>query len=442
MMNHIHMRVRWRWAGLLLVLATVAVACSGGQRGGTDEGVREAVRTSLAAGPSPTASPTPTPEPTATPRPTATPQPTATPDFIANPPTRPPSPARTAGGRTYPPGAFEFIHTQFSVPPPPARVPDEFVAGLPAVPDGVCPLTGLPVENPAVLQRRPLNVRVDNSEPARPQAGLAFADVVWETLAEGGITRFTATYLCQDAETIGPVRSARLIDLQLWPMLDAVLVHVGASQPVMDMILSSPWAEANLDEYLGAPGFYRIPEAPVSWLRTYTGTGLLWEAVEAMGQQRPSRTLRGWRFDQTPPPEGGQPAVELLIPFSQLASSVVRFRYDEASGTYVRYQGEAPHVDRLTGEPLRAATVFVVFAEMTVTEIVEDSLGSRSLHFKVYGEGPALVVRDGLAYEVTWRREGENVMIRPVDAEGHIVPFKPGPIWVEIVPLGLEVSWE
>ncbi|MDQ7030325.1 MAG: DUF3048 domain-containing protein [Ardenticatenia bacterium] len=438
-----HTSSQRRSIGLLALVAWVLVACANNQGVGGDEGGQAAVRTSLAATPSPAATVSPTPEPkaTATPRPTTTPQPTATPDFIAKPPTRPPSPGRTSGNRTYPPGAFEFIHTQFGVPPPPARVPDAFVESLPAVPEGTCPLTGQLVEDTTVLQRRPLNVRVDNSEPARPQAGLALADVVWEALAEGGITRFTATYLCQEAEAIGPVRSARLIDLQLWPMLDAVLVHVGASQPVMDMILSSPWAEANLDEYLGAPGFYRVSEAPASWLRTYTNTALLWEAVEAMGQQRPSRTLRGWHFNNVPP-AGGQPAAELVIPFSQAANSVVRFRYDPERGTHVRYQGSIPHMDRLTGEPLRASTVFVIFAKMTITRIVEDRLGSRSLHFAIYGEGPAVVVRDGMAYEVTWRREGENVMIRPVDGRGEIVPFKPGPIWVEIVPLESPVSWK
>ncbi len=436
----------------LAVLVATLVACASSQAE-EKSAVRQAIRTSLAAAPQTTPAPgertaTATPPPTATARPTATPRPTATstatstPYPITTPPTRPPSPGRTRGGRTYPPGAFEFIHTQFDVPPPPPRLPDEFVQSLPAVPEGVCPLTGRPVKDPAVLQRRPLNVRVDNSAQGRPQSGLAFADVVWEALAEGGITRFTATYLCQEANAIGPVRSARLIDLQLWPMLDAVLVHVGASQPVMDMILSSPWANANLDEYLGHPGFYRISRAPASWLRTYTNTERLWAAVEAIGEQRPARTLRGWLFSEEPPPGDREPATELEIPFSPGTSSVVRFRYDEASGSYLRFQGNQPHVDKLTGKQLRASTVFVVFAEMTVTKIVEDSLGSKSLHFKVYGEGPALVVRDGFVYRVRWRREGENVMMRPVDAQGRIVPFKPGQIWVEIVPSDMQVTWK
>lgn len=425
--------VRRFWVGVLVGL--LLVACGGGSS--SQEEALTLAPTNTPA-PAPTATATPTPEPS----PTPTPEPTPTPDYIANPPPRPTTPAQTVPetGRTYPPGMYEYIHTQFDVPHPPAPVPDAFVQSLPAPPEGVCPLTGLPVDDPAVLQRRPLNVRIDNSPQGRPQSGLAFADVVWEALAEGGITRFTATFLCQSPDVIGPVRSARLIDLQLWPMLDAILVHVGASQPVTDMILSSPWNRANIDEWLGHEAFYRIPaeQAPVSWLRTYTSAARLWQFAESLGEQRPSRTLRGWRFDETPP-EGGVPAQTVVIPYSPGTSSVVTYRYDAETGRYWRYQGDTPHTDRTTGTQLSAATVFIVFADMTVTPIVEDSLGNKSLHFKIWGEGRGIVVRDGRAYEVTWRREGENVLIRPIAADGTIFPFKPGPLWVQIVPTGMDV---
>lgn len=368
--------------------------------------------------------------------------PTATPDYVNAPPTRPPSPGHTVFGRSYPDGAYEFIHTQFDVPPPPPRVPHDYVEALPAVGDGVCPLTGVPVDDPSVLQRRPLNVRIDNSPPGRPQAGLASADVIWEALAEGGFTRFTATYLCRDAETVGPVRSARLIDLQLWPMLDAILVHVGASQPVTDMILASPWAEANLDEWLGASAFYRVNNAPQGWLRTHTSTDRLWNGAEEIGQQRPSETLRGWRFDEVPPEGDAGGAAEVVIPYAAGTSSVVTYRYDSSSGEYLRFQGQSPHVERLTGAQHSAATVFVVFAEMTVTPIVEDSLGNKSLHFEIYGEGDGLVFRDGRRYDVTWRREGENVLIRPITSDGKMLPFKAGQLWVQVVPEEMEVAWQ
>ena len=92
-----------------------------------------------------------------------------------------------------------------------------------------CPFTGLSVSRPVLESRRPILAQIGNSNPERPQFGLAQADLVFETIAEGGITRFSAIYLCQDAVDIAGVRSGRLIDLQLVPMFDAIFVHVGAS---------------------------------------------------------------------------------------------------------------------------------------------------------------------------------------------------------------------
>ena len=422
-------------AGIVLVLTWALAGCGG------EEPAPQPTATSVTIN-TVTPAPTGTPATTPTSEPTETPVPTATPDYINAAPTRPPSPGHTIHGRSYPDGAYEFIHSQFDVPAPPPRVPDDYLQALPAVDTGVCPLTGMPVSDPGVLERRPLNVRIDNTPPARPQAGLAAADVVWEALAEGGFTRFTATYLCQDADPIGPVRSARLIDLQLWPMLDAILVHVGASQPVMDMILASPWAEANLDELLGTPGFYRIDQAPRGWLRTYTSTSRLWNAAEEIGINRPAETLRGWKFSEEAPATAAGDATEISIPYAAGTSSVVNYRYDDAAGEYLRFQGQAPHTARPTGDQLTAATIFVIFSEMTVTPIVEDSLGNKSLHFQIYGEGEGLVFRDGSAYEVTWRREGENVFIRPITDDGDVLPFKPGQLWVQIVPDSMDVEWQ
>jgi len=98
-----------------------------------------------------------------------------------------------------------------------------------------CPFTDLPVSHTVLATRRPILVQIGNSSPERPQFGLMQADLVFETIAEGGITRFSAIYLCQDASEIAGVRSGRLIDLQLVPMLNAIFVHVGASEQVQKL---------------------------------------------------------------------------------------------------------------------------------------------------------------------------------------------------------------
>ena len=97
-------------------------------------------------------------------------------------------------------------------------------------PENINPLTGQEVDDPDILNRRPLIVKVINA-PAevRPQAGLMYADVVWETLIAGGVTRFSAIYYSQDIDFVGPIRSARLSDFELIRMYRATLVYSGMS---------------------------------------------------------------------------------------------------------------------------------------------------------------------------------------------------------------------
>jgi len=359
-------------------------------------------------------------------------------DYLKNPPKRTPSPGRVVGSHVYPPGAYEFIHDQFKVPPPLGRVPDSFLDTLPAVGKGICPLSGLPVSDPAVLRRRPLAIRVGNAPAARLQFGLTSADMVIEALAEGGVTRFTALYLCQDASRIGPIRSARLIDLEITPMFDAVLVHVGASQPVLDMILSSPFGDNNIDDFLGHKGFHLDPNRrrPFS---TFTNTRELWKVVESRGRQHPAK-LRGLVFSDTVPPEPGKPATTISIPY-RTGLSDVTYQYDEEAARYLRSQAGKPFTDAATGKQLAADNVVVVFSHVTVTKIVEDSLGSLSLHHDLGGQGKTLLFRNGQVWEGFWRREGENVMLHYVSADGNPLPLKPGQTWVQVVPDDLEVTW-
>ncbi|MDQ4078669.1 MAG: DUF3048 domain-containing protein [Chloroflexota bacterium] len=385
---------------------------------------------------------TATPAPTFTPEVTVSPLTSPTPNFpnfAANPPQRLPSAGRVTHGKTYPPGAYEFIHDQFNVPPPPARVPKEYVLQLPAVPEEICPLTGEAAPK-GIESRRPINVRIDNSPQGRPQAGLENADVIWETLAEGGVTRLTVTFHCRTPDTLGPIRSARLIDLQLTPMLDAWFVYSGASQPVTDMIWASPFADRSIEEWAGDPGFYRIDQAPVGWLRTYSNNDLIQSVIAARDDGAPPDPLRGWQFSEQVPPASDGEATRIYIPYGG-GSSAVSYHYDPSMERYLRYQGQAAHTTQ-SGTQLAMDNIIVLFAEETVTLIVEDTLGSRSLHYKLHGEGLALLFRDGRVWDARWVREGENTLVRVVDNVGEVIPLAPGQTAVQIVSDQTNVTWE
>jgi hypothetical protein len=110
----------------------------------------------------------------------------------------------------------------------------------------------------------------------------------------------------------------------------------------------------------------------------------------------------------------------------------VEWRYDPAQGGYVRFQGGQPHTDAATGRPILAQNVIAVVAEHTLTDILEDTLGSRSVDIQLYGFGDFRIFRDGRVYEGTWRADPENPprWFGPGEA---IVGLKPGQTWIQVV---------
>ncbi|MCA1553034.1 MAG: DUF3048 domain-containing protein, partial [Chloroflexi bacterium] len=339
----------------------------------------------------------------------------------------------TVQGKRYPAGTFEYLHGLFKIPLPLPNVPVESAQRTGE--SSTCPLTGLPLTNPNLLNRRPLNIRVDNAPLARPQSGLSSADIIFETLTEGGVTRFTAVFLCTPHDVqVGPIRSARLIDLQLAPMFKAILVHVGASAPVTDMIWSSEIGSAEMDpDQRDSPGFGRV-----AWRRVphnmYARTDALWAAAAEQHVDGPV-DLTGFAFDSKAP-DGGQAVRAIHVP----AGAAADVSYAFADGLYTKRISGAAHLDMTTGQPLRFANVIVLYAKLTVTPIIEDVQGERSLFFDVQGEGRALLFRDGQSYEAVWHRDARNLLFRFTDENGNVLALKPGTTIVNIVSPDIPVT--
>lgn len=306
-------------------------------------------------------------------------------------------------------------------------------------PPDVNPLTGLRVPDPSVLNRRPLAIKISNYPPVvRPQSGVDLADLVFEHYAEGGVTRFTAIYLSQDAEPVGSVRSARLIDLEIPAMFQAILAYSGASAGVNARIRASDFIERALspDFGVGAPIFWRIPREGVAVEHTlFTSTRRLWEEATRRGINT-RQDLRGMVFSEQPPP-GGQPVSTLLIPYRV---EPVSWRYDPDSGRWFRWTAGQPHMDALTGRQLSAANVVVVYAHHQTTDILEDRLGNYSIEIQIWGSGPVRIFRDGRMFEGQWQRFRREDMLRFVDARGQPIPLKPGNTWFQMVPLDMKLQ--
>jgi hypothetical protein len=291
---------------------------------------------------------------------------------------------------------------------------------------GENPLTGEIVADPGVLQRRPVHVRVGNDPAARPQAGLGSADLVYEEIVEWWVTRFTAVYLSTAPEVVAPIRSARLINTQLTQQYQAALVNSGGSDGVRWELSQAPLV--NLDEYFfPQPYFYREGEG---WqTRLAVNVQAAHQLMVNKNLEKPV-VLRGFTFSQTP--LGGQPAETIFIPYPRRTSQAL-WRYDAASGRYLRWTQGEKMVDSTTSQQISAANVILYYAPHEPTDIVEDSNGATSIRILVNGEGRVQVCRDGVVIEGIWRTDGSQTpeFLFP---NGQPIPLKPGNSWIEVVP--------
>ena len=256
----------------------------------------------------------------------------------------------------------------------------------------VCPLTGTPPSG-ATPQRPALAIKVDNSPAARPQSGLDKADVVFEEPVEGGITRYVAVFQCQEGGLVGPIRSARNIDIGILGQLGhPLLVHVGGIQPVLSNIEASPLVNVDLGTHPSVVEHVPGRRAPYS---TYATTSALW-GLEP-GDTTPPNAL----FDYSTKVPTGTVGKMIAIPFS--GSSNVVWLYEPTLGRYLRFYGTTPDI-LSTGIQESACNVVVEFIDVTYGPWVEDAQGSLEVQANLYQHagGRAEIFRNGVEIAGTW----------------------------------------
>ncbi len=369
------------------------------------------------------------------------PLPTATPGAPAASSETLPPPATSA--QPAPPAA----PTALPLPTPPVLAPEPTPApsgpalprlGPDAIPPGVNPLTGLPF-GAGALSGPPIAIKVSNSGPVvRPQSGLNSADMVFEHYAEGGITRFTALFYGQGAPLVGPIRSARLIDLEIPKMYGAAFAYSGSSGPVRELIRASAFFDRVISPDFGSGAFWRDsaignPNKP-AWETMYTDTNTLQFQLAQRGLASRPTLPTHLLFDAAAPP-GGSPAT--TVEFQYQATNVF-WRYDAASGRYLRWADGQPHVDANTGAQLSSRNVVALSANHVESTILEDEVGGGHYgsEIQLWGEGPASVFRDGLRFEGRWVRNDPGEMVLLYDVHGQLLPLSPGNTFFQLVPLG------
>jgi hypothetical protein len=295
------------------------------------------------------------------------------------------------------------------------------------------PLTGLAVNDPNLLNRRPIVAKISNAPPlVRPQAGVGQADLVFEHYAEGGLTRFSAVFYSQMPERVGSVRSARLIDNELAPMYQALLIYSGASNGVNQIIDTSDFADRTYMGILyGFPYYFRDEQiaAPHNLFSNAAAVSQL--ASEEGLNQRPQ--LDGMAFHPQPP--AGAAGDANLVDIRYIATNV-QWQWDAEAGVYRRISDGLPHFDATTGQQVTAENVVILFAEHRFTDIVESEWQgsvSYSIEIKLWFEGDAVLFRDGKRYDVRWWRPTREDMIRLMTPDGDYMYFSPGNTWFQVM---------
>jgi hypothetical protein len=303
-------------------------------------------------------------------------------------------------------------------------------------PEGVNPLTGLPMSDPSLLKRRPLAVKISNApNVVRPQAGIGQADLVFEHITEGRLTRFTAVFWTNTPPRVGSIRSARLIDLEIATMYDAIFAFSGASNGVREKILKSTFAERALEGVtVGPPVFYRDDsiEVPHNMFGSPTA---LWKRASDKGVNVPPTALGGMIFSQTPRP-AGDPAITIQVDYGP---TTAEWRYDKQSGRYARWSDGQPHVDANTKEQITSANVIILRSwhqfDYNIVESEFQGNKSYSIEIQLWTLGPAIVCRDGQCVKGLWNRWNKADRLSFWTEDHQPIYLKPGNTWFQVVNL-------
>jgi len=296
------------------------------------------------------------------------------------------------------------------------------------------PLTGLDAPSPEAVRQRVVSVKIENSPAARPQSGLQQADVVYETVAEGGITRFNALFHSQAPDPVGPVRSARLSDITIVPQYGALFVFSGASASVNAAVRSAGLENLSQDVGITAPFFRSSARSAPHNLYAHLDAVRAEAARRGMPTEAEPKRLSFLTGSGANP--GGVPALSIDIPFS--TANRVLWSYDQTAGVYLRTNNGRVHTDALTGEQIAARNVVVIWAKY-VPQGKRDSAGSTTYDVTLKGTGKASVFIAGQRYDCTWEADGSAPPVFKA-TDGSAIRLARGNTWFQVIDTGISIS--
>lgn len=288
-------------------------------------------------------------------------------------------------------------------------------------------LSGLPVD-PSVNQRTVTGVMVENSVQARPQSGLSQAGVVFEAIAEGGITRFLALYQDNEPENVGPIRSARPYYAQWALGFDAGYAHVGGSPAALRNI--KEWGVRDLDQFANGGAYHRIASRAAPH-NVYTSLSALNQLEASKGFTTSS--FKG--FERKKEAASKQPTAKSINMSISGPVYNTHYDYDAATNSYKRSEGGAAHIDANTNAQISPKVVVAL-----VMPYGYEADGYHSTYGTI-GSGLALIFQDGVLTKGTWTKADNKAQFTFTDA-GKTIGLNPGQTWITAVKAEANVNYQ
>jgi hypothetical protein len=310
----------------------------------------------------------------------------------------------------------------------PVEAVRDAAGALPGVPDPEppkCPLTGEDAPGGVIPDRPVAAVKVENTDDARPQAGLERADIVYEELVEGGITRFIAMYHCDDAPHVGPVRSARTTDPDVLLQYGRpILAYSGGTSRVQKLVARSGVFDFNEDT--GGEAFERDAgraEPHNLFVNTTKLRNVAGKKADRQDAPEPPFTYGEW--------EGkSKKATGLTMTFSML--NTVGWEWSRREDAWLRIDNGTPNVLE-NGDRLSTQNIIVQFVKVSEGDI-QDVTGSPSPEVTLTGGGKAYLFRDGRVIAAKWERDSLEDVTTFEAKDGEPMALDPGQTWVELYP--------
>jgi len=293
------------------------------------------------------------------------------------------------------------------------------------------PLTGLYISKEAAA-RRPIGIMINNLKAAQPQSGIGQADVIYETLVEGSITRLYALFQDFDAEKIGPVRSARHYFLDFAFDFDAIYVHYGQS-PQADIAFSQlDPPHLNGLSYLDTIMCFQDPNRvrPHSTYTSYDGLMAAWD-YEEYRKEIDQDYVDDSKFkfnDEDSTPNSSVQVSKVSLNYSNYSQPW--FEYNEDEGMYYRFQYDAPQIDVETDTQLKYKNIIVQLADMWV--IAGDTEGR--LDMSLISSGKGYYITNGVSIPITWKKTSHESPTHYYLEDGSELLLNKGKTWISVFP--------